>query len=128
MELGVDVQSRVKHLQAQKEKKKAKDRSLEKLERQFTQMLSAGKLDDVEDLKEDLDTIKMKWNELDNRLESTEDALKGALPKLATFKSEQFIIYSLIHSFIHKTSYVKWSKMRRIQLKSKICLYLFVLL
>lgn len=87
MELGVDVQSRVKHLQAQREKKKTKDHSLEKLERQLTQMSTAGKLEDVEDLKEDLNTIKIKWKELDSRIDSTEEALKGALPKLAAFKS-----------------------------------------
>ncbi|XP_022701395.1 dystrophin-like isoform X1 [Varroa jacobsoni] len=87
MELGVDVQSRIKHLQAQREKKKAKDCALEKLERQMTQMLKAGKLEDVEDLKEDLDTIKVTWTELDSRVDKMEEALRGALPKLATFKN-----------------------------------------
>lgn len=84
----MDVQSRIKHLQAQREKKKAKDCALEKLERQMTQMLKAGKLEDVEDLKEDLDTIKVTWTELDSRVDKMEEALRGALPKLATFKSE----------------------------------------
>ncbi|OQR72974.1 dystrophin-like [Tropilaelaps mercedesae] len=87
MELGIDVQSRVKHLQAQHEKKKAKNRALEKLERQLAQMLTAGKLEDAEDLQDDLRTIKENWSELDTRIDHMEEALKGALPKLATFKN-----------------------------------------
>lgn len=88
MELGVDVQARIKHLQLQRDKKKTKERALEKVERQVRQMIEAGKVEDVEDLKEDLDTVKVTWQELDAGIDAIEDGLKGALPKLSQFKSE----------------------------------------
>lgn len=87
MELGVDVQARIKHLQGQREKKMAKNRAFEKVERQYGQMVKAGRVEDVEDLKEDLEFVKAAWLKLESRLDATEEGLRGALPKLAQFKS-----------------------------------------
>lgn len=108
MELGVDVQARIKHLQGQRDKKKAKNRVLEKVERHCEQMVErhrkqmeeAGRVDDVqdlkdlEDLKEDLDIVKVTWQELDSKIDAIEEGLKGALPKLAQFKSESRLLRS----------------------------------
>lgn len=88
MERGVDVHSRIKHLQAQRVKKRTKDRALEKLERQCRQMVEANRVEDAKDLKEDLDVVKVTWRELDARIDTLEIGLKEALPKLSQLKSE----------------------------------------